>query len=77
MLYTYTTVCIFLSESLFVCSHPASKNMITVVLHVGFVYASSAKTVYRWPYKAGLRSDLGAPQVVVKNIPYCCDHVTR
>jgi glucose/arabinose dehydrogenase len=35
----------------------------------GWLYASSASTVYRWPYTPGDRSDLGEPQVVVAGIP--------
>eukprot|EP01090_Pellita_catalonica_P019590 TRINITY_DN671_c0_g1_i1.p1 TRINITY_DN671_c0_g1~~TRINITY_DN671_c0_g1_i1.p1 ORF type:complete len:439 (-),score=33.23 TRINITY_DN671_c0_g1_i1:87-1403(-) len=48
-----------------------------VLIHKDYLYASSASTVFRWRYKAGDRSDLGAPQVVVDGIPTCCDHVTR
>lgn len=39
-----------------------------VFVHGGFLYASSATTVFRWPY-AGERDDLGAPQTVIRDIP--------
>ncbi|TNF36271.1 MAG: hypothetical protein EP329_05380 [Deltaproteobacteria bacterium] len=35
----------------------------------GYLYASSASTVYRWPYTPGARADLGAAEIVVKDIP--------
>jgi len=41
-----------------------------------YVYASSSTTVYRWPYTAGTRTNLGSPEVVVRNVP-CCHHETR
>jgi len=41
----------------------------------GFLYASSATSVRRWPY-AGARSDLGAGEVVVRDIP-SAGHSTR
>jgi len=47
-----------------------------VLIHKNFLYASSASTVYRWPYGAGMRGDLGAPEVVINNIPPE-HHVTR
>lgn len=48
-----------------------------VLIHGLYLYASSASTVYRWPYRAGVRQNLGTPEVVVNSIPTCCDHVTR
>jgi len=39
-----------------------------IALQGGFLYASSATTVYRWPY-AGGRQVLGSPQTVVTGIP--------
>jgi glucose/arabinose dehydrogenase len=44
----------------------------------GFLYASSATTLYRWKYPASAnpRAPLGTPDIVVKNMP-CCWHVTR
>lgn len=36
---------------------------LTVSWFKDYVYASSASTVFRWPYRAGLRRDLGAPEV--------------
>jgi len=41
-----------------------------------YLYASSPTTVYRWRYVAGQRSDLGAAQTVITNVP-CCGHTTR
>lgn len=38
-------------------------------VHDGYLYASSATTVYRWPYVAGTRTTLGAPEVVVQGMP--------
>ncbi|MFB6263738.1 MAG: sorbosone dehydrogenase family protein [Bradymonadaceae bacterium] len=38
-------------------------------LHGGYLYASSATTVYRWPYSAGQESTLTDREVVVKGIP--------
>ena len=40
-----------------------------IALHDGFLYASSASTVYRWPYSAGMRTALGDPTVVVRDLP--------
>lgn len=34
-----------------------------------FVYASSATTIYRWPYKAGDHVATGPPQIVVREMP--------
>jgi len=42
----------------------------------GFLYASSPTDVYRWVYKAGTRTALGAVQHVISNVP-CCHHTTR
>jgi len=42
----------------------------------GFIYASSATTVFRWPYYAGNRSSLGAAQQVIAGIPGS-GHTTR
>lgn len=47
-----------------------------VAVHGGFLYASSASTVYRWAFAAGTRADLGAPEVVVRDIP-TGGHATR
>lgn len=44
--------------------------------HGGALWASSATTVYRWPYTAGDRSDLGPGEVVVRDIP-AGGHATR
>jgi len=35
----------------------------------GWLYSSSSTTVFGWRYRAGFRTDLGAGQVVVRNIP--------
>ncbi|MEZ4269439.1 MAG: PQQ-dependent sugar dehydrogenase [Myxococcota bacterium] len=40
-----------------------------VTVHGGFLYASSATTVFRWAYADGARSDLGAPTTLIKGIP--------
>ena len=40
-----------------------------LAIHGGYLWASSTTTVYRWPWQAGGRSDLGAPQVVITGIP--------
>jgi glucose/arabinose dehydrogenase len=40
-----------------------------VVIHGGFIYASSSSTVFRWPYTAGTRTNLGTPQTVISGIP--------
>jgi len=42
----------------------------------GYLYASTQTDVYRWPYKAGQRQNLGASQHVISNLP-CCHHTTR
>jgi len=47
-----------------------------VIIHEGYLYASSPSTVYRWPYKAGIRTNLGTPQTVVTGIP-TTHHTTR
>src|SRR5690606_4253378 len=47
-----------------------------VTVHDGFLYASSASTVYRWAYAPGDRVDLGAGVVVVRDIP-TGGHTTR
>nr|PZN15930.1 MAG: hypothetical protein DIU78_25310 [Pseudomonadota bacterium] len=39
-----------------------------IALHEGYLYASSATTVYRWPYTAN-RMPLGNPETVVTGIP--------
>jgi len=36
-----------------------------------YIYASSQSTVYRWLYTVGSKALLGAPQVVISNIPCC------
>lgn len=46
------------------------------LVHDNYLYASSSRTVYRWKYQVGQRSDLGTPQIVINSIP-CCHHVTR
>ncbi len=40
-----------------------------VTIHGGFLYASSATTVFRWAYASGARSDLGAPTTLIRGIP--------
>ncbi|MCB9737261.1 MAG: PQQ-dependent sugar dehydrogenase [Deltaproteobacteria bacterium] len=40
-----------------------------IALRDGFLYASSATTVFRWAWTSGARADLGAATVVVKSIP--------
>lgn len=40
-----------------------------VTVYGGHLYASSATTVWRWPYAAGARSDLGTAELVVRDIP--------
>lgn len=40
-----------------------------VLINGEYLYASSATTVYRWPYKAGARTPLGSPQTVITGIP--------
>lgn len=47
-----------------------------IAISGGFLYASSSSTVYRWPFAAGDRRDLGAPQTVVRGIP-AGGHSTR
>ena len=47
-----------------------------VRINGNYVYASNATMVFRWPYQAGDRSNLGPFEIVIKNIP-CCHHVTR
>lgn len=47
-----------------------------VTLRDGWLYASSATTVWRWAWTPGARADLGAGAVVVKGIP-SGGHVTR
>jgi len=47
-----------------------------VVVHNGYLYASNPQNVFRWKYEVGQRSNLGSPEVVIKNIP-CCHHITR
>jgi len=47
-----------------------------IALHGGFLYASSATAVYRWPYTVGDRSNLGDPETVVHDLP-SGGHVTR
>lgn len=41
----------------------------SIVIHGAHLYASSASTVYRWPFTAGVRTALGPPQEVVTGIP--------
>eukprot|EP01111_Echinosteliopsis_oligospora_P009173 TRINITY_DN2646_c0_g1_i1.p1 TRINITY_DN2646_c0_g1~~TRINITY_DN2646_c0_g1_i1.p1 ORF type:complete len:429 (-),score=117.62 TRINITY_DN2646_c0_g1_i1:47-1333(-) len=41
----------------------------SVSINSGYLYASSASTVYRWSYSAGDRNDLGTPEIIVKDIP--------
>jgi len=52
------------------------KRVLRLPYRGGYLYASSPTTVFRWKYKPGQRSDLGAPSTVINNIP-CCHHVTR
>ncbi len=40
-----------------------------VALWDGMLYASSATTVYRWPYAAGARDELGDAETVVTGLP--------
>lgn len=40
-----------------------------IALNGGFLYASSATTVYRWPYQPGQRTSLGMAQTVITLIP--------
>jgi glucose/arabinose dehydrogenase len=40
-----------------------------IALHDGYLYASSATTVFRWPYTTGARAALSGQQVVVSGIP--------
>lgn len=40
-----------------------------VAIHDDYLYASSATTVFRWPYKPGTKTSLGTATVVIKNIP--------
>ena len=47
-----------------------------ISVHDGYLYASSASTVYRWPYVAGTRTPLGTPEIVIQGIP-ATGHVTR
>jgi len=47
-----------------------------VIVHDGYLYASSKTTVFRWKYSIGQRTNLGNAQIVVKNIA-CCHHVSR
>jgi len=47
-----------------------------IVLHGGYLYASSATTVVRWPFTTGARAALTGQQVVVSGIP-TGGHVTR
>ena len=45
-------------------------------VHDGYLYASSASTVYRWPYTSGQRTPLTGQEVVVQNMP-TGGHYTR
>jgi len=47
-----------------------------VIVHKGYLYASSDRAVFRWKYTPGQRSDLGASQQVINGIPVN-GHVTR
>jgi len=47
-----------------------------LVVHEGYLYASTSTNVYRWKYNVGDRSNLGTGQIVINNVP-CCHHVTR
>jgi len=40
-----------------------------VEVHLGYLYASSATTVFRWKYTSGSRMNLGSPEIVVANLP--------
>lgn len=40
-----------------------------IALNAGYLYASSATTVFRWPYSAGTRAALSGQQTVVSGIP--------
>ena len=55
---------------------PSLNHGITFSRDASYVYASSTTTVYRWPYTTGLRHAMGAPEVVVSNIPDG-GHITR
>ncbi len=46
-------------------------------IHGDHLYASTASTVVRWPYQAGMRAMLGDPEIVVRGIPEGGRHVTR
>jgi len=47
-----------------------------VFLFGDYIYASSASTVYRWPYRPGTRTHLGTAQTVITGIP-TGGHLTR
>jgi glucose/arabinose dehydrogenase len=47
-----------------------------VYVYKNYLYATSMTTCYRWRYTAGQRTNLGSPEIVVKNIPPN-HHVTR
>jgi len=48
-----------------------------VLINDGYLYASNPSTVFRWKYQPGNRSNLGNYEIVINNIPDCCDHSTR
>lgn len=48
-----------------------------ITVHEGFLYASRDTTVFRWPYTAGMRADLGSAETVVKGLPGGGNHSTR
>ncbi|MBI5500264.1 MAG: PQQ-dependent sugar dehydrogenase [Deltaproteobacteria bacterium] len=47
-----------------------------IALRDGYLYASSATTVWRWAYPPGARTELGVPETVVRDIP-AGGHSTR
>jgi len=62
------------TERAVIASSPGLNHAVRI--NGGYLYASNATHVLRWPYTAGDRSNLGAGEIVVHNIP-CCHHVTR
>jgi glucose/arabinose dehydrogenase len=62
------------SERAILVTNPGLNHAVRI--NGGYLYASNATHVLRWPYTAGDRSPLGEGAVVVKGIP-CCHHVSR
>lgn len=56
----------------YICCLPVTKIHFFLLLYCNY----RSKDVFRWPYRAGLRSDLGVGVKVVNNVP-CCHHTTR